>query len=485
MKIEEKKSSGLTKDFSVTVPAKMIAEKMAVWFAQKAKHVRLDGFRPGKVPLAIIEQRYSAHAQGDTLEAIIQDATQKIVKDHEIRVVGHPVYDNIDKYVAGKDFTFSITLESFPEIKLQDFKNLKVDKLVVEISEKEVDETLQLLAEGRRKFSPAADTHKAKEGDRVKMDITCEIDQKKNDGLSAKGIEGIIGENSTGLDFIDDKLKGQKKGAVLKIDHAFEADHHNKKIAGKTAKFEVAITEVSEPQDIKIDEDFAKDCGMKDLDALRAAIKESIQSDKNNLAKVYHKRHILDAMAEIYTFDLPKSMVKKEFDLIWNRLQAEIEQARADGTFEDDDDRPEAEIRKEYEDISSRRVRLGLVISEISKAHGIRVTPEMARNAVYREAMGYQGQEKEVVKFYRDHPHMIENLTSPILEDLVVDFILSKATVKEVKVTTKQLSEKMKGVLPGYGDDEGEEKKPSKASKAPKSEEKATKPKKKSEGKAA
>ena len=480
MNIEEKKSTGLTKDFSVTIPYGTIAEKISAWLAEKAKHIRIDGFRPGKVPFNIVEQRYSLQAEQDVLESLIKEATQKIIKDNSLRLAVQPTYENINQYEVGKDFSFSVSMEAFPEIKLKDFKDIKVDRLVVEISEKEVEDALKNLSERHVKFNVAADSHKIKEGDQVKIDLDCTDNKKQVKSFSGKGITIVVGKNEVGLNFIEDKLSGHKKHETITVDHAFEADYADKTLAGKTVNFEAKIVEVSVPEKTEINEAFAKEMGCEGLEDLRAKIKDSLQKDSLNLTKLYHKRHVLDAMADIYDFELPKSMVQKEFDSIWARLQDEISQAKADGSFEEDDDRPDDELKKEYESIASRRVRLGLVIAEIAKTHTIRVTPEMARNAIFREAMRYPGQEKEVIKFYRDHPQMIEQVTSPILEDLVVDFILTEATLNETKVTTKQLAEKLKGVLPGYGEEESTDKNESSKTQA-----KTAKPKKKSESKAA
>jgi trigger factor len=477
MNIEEKKSTGLTKDFDVTIPSQAIAGKVSAWLVEKAKYVRLDGFRPGKVPLSIVEKRYSAEAEQDILENIIKETTQKIVKDHGLRLAGQPSYGDIEPYASGKDFRFSVSMDTFPEINLKDFKDIKIDHLVVEMGEKEVEDALKSLSERHLKFKVSSDSHKIKEGDQAKIDLVCTDNKKQVKSFSGKGIAIVVGKNEVGLDFIESELSGHKKDDVIVVDHTFAAGYPDKGLAGKTVRFEAKIIEVSEPEKNEINEEFAKEMGCENLDDLRGKIRESLQKDTLSLTKLYHKRHILDAMAATYNFELPRLMVQKEFDGIWARLQEEINQAKSTGGFDDDDDRSDDELRAEYQSIASRRVRLGLVIAEIAKAHEIRVTPEMARNAIFREAMRYPGEEKDVIKFYRDHPHMIEQLTSPILEDLVVDFILSKATLKEVKITTKQLSEKLKGVLPGYEGDE-----PNESEKSSKTQAKATKSKKKSDG---
>ncbi|MBY0463287.1 MAG: trigger factor, partial [Alphaproteobacteria bacterium] len=321
MNIEEKKSTGLTKDFGVTIPSKTIAEKISAWLAEKAKHIRIDGFRPGKVPLNIVEQRYSLQAEQDVLEDLIKEATQKIVKDNALRLAVQPSYENVNQYAAGKDFSFSITMEAFPEIKLKDFKDIKIDSLIVEIGEKEVEDALKSLSERHTKFKEVADSHKIKEGDQVKIDLVCTDNKKQIKSFSGKGITIVVGKNEVGLNFVEDKLSGHKKGETVAVDHTFEADYADKTLAGKTVKFEATIVEVSAPEKTEINEAFAKEMGCEDLKDLRSKIKESLQKDSLNLTRLYHKRHILDAMAEVYNFDLPKSMVKKEFDNIWTRLQ--------------------------------------------------------------------------------------------------------------------------------------------------------------------
>jgi trigger factor len=466
MNIVTTKTSGLTTDFKITIPSSVIAGKISSWLQEKSKYVRIDGFRPGKVPLNIVHQRYGQQATQDVLEEAIKENTQKVLHEHSIRPVLQPVYA-VDPYEDGKDFSFSLSVDRMPEISLKDFKSIKVEKLVVEIGEKEIESALKTLAERYTKFKPSAANYKLKEGDRATVSLVCEDSNKKTiKSYSGDKVNIVVGKDEIGLGFVEEKLLGHKAGDKVTVDHAFAKDYQDKAVAGKKVVFKVEITEVAQPEKIKVGEDLAKELGCEGLKDLKDKINGNLQKEHDSLAKIYHKRSVLDALESSYKFELPSRMVKAEFDSIWNHLQQEIANAKASGEYEDDGDTSETELKSEYEKIAERRVRLGLLIAEVSKADSIRVSPEIARNVIFKEAMKYPGQEKEVIQFYRDNPQEIERLTSPVLEDLVVEHIFSQSTHKEVKVSVKQLEEKLRGVLPGYGEDEDVEAKPKKETKS-------------------
>ncbi len=454
MNIVSTKTSGLTTDFKIIIPSSEIAEKISSWLQEKSKYVRLDGFRQGKVPLNVVQQRYGHQATQDVLEEAIKETTQKLFQEHSIRPVLQPEY-SVEPYEDGKDFSFSLSVDRMPEISLGDFKSIKLEKLEVELDEKQIEAALQNLAERYTKFKPAAADHKIKEDDQATVNLVCEDSNKKTvKSYTGDKINIVVGKNEMGLGFIEEKLVGHKAGSKLSVDHIFAKDYQDKAVAAKKVSFKVEITHVAQPEKVKVGEDLAKELGCEGLQDLKNKLNANLQKEHDNLARIYHKRSVLDALENAYKFELPSRMVKAEFDAIWTHLQQEISNAKAKGEYEDDDDTPESELKTEYEKIAERRVRLGLLIAEVSKVNNIRVSPEIARNAIFKEAMKYPGQEKDVVKFYREHPQEIEKLTSPVLEDLVVDYIFSQVTHKEVKVSVKQLEEKLKGILPGYGEDE-------------------------------
>ena len=387
MHIQNTATNGLKQEFKVTVPFKSIEEKVVTWLQDKAKSVRLDGFRPGKAPLNIVRQRYEEHALQAIREQFVQTGTQQIYKENNVRVAGQPVYDfgSLDN---DQDFSFSISFETLPSFELKEFSKIKLETFDVKATPEAINESLERLAEGYKQ-------------------------SKKTD-------------------------KAQPDQAV------------------------------------EINDDFAKEFGCKDLEDLREKISSTLKNDYDRLARLYSKRHLLDALAAEYDFDLPSLMVKNEFDAIWQRLEQEMADAKANGELSpEEENKPLVEYKEEYQQISERRVRLGLVVAEVAKKNGITLSPEMVRDLMIQEAMRYPGQEKEVVSFYRSHPEMIEQLTGPAIEDKVVDFIMSKAAVKKTDITFKELQKKLKGILPQYAEeDEEEDEKPSKAEKPKKTKKK-------------
>ncbi|RZI46735.1 trigger factor [Candidatus Finniella inopinata] len=368
MQIQNRTSKGLKHEFTVTVPLQDIDERIVNWLQERAKSVRLDGFRPGKAPLNIIRQRYGDQALQEAREHFVRTGTEKIYKDQNVRVAGNPVYDFGD-LEKEQDFSFSIAFETLPSFDLKDFSKIKLETLDVKVPGEEIEKSLNRLAEAYK---------------------------ESGDEASA--------------------------------------------------------------QDFKIDDEFAKKFACENLEALRAKIEETLKRDYDHLARLYCKRHLLDALADDYTFDLPEAMVKSEFDAIWGRLEKEMANAKENGDLSPEEaDKPMKDYEEEYRQIASRRVRLGLVVAEVAKKNNISLSPEMVRDLMVQEAMRYPGEEQEVVKYYRSHPEMIEHLTGPALEDKVVDFIVSKADVKKMDITFKELQKKLKGILPQYDDEEGAE----------------------------
>ncbi len=473
MQINNTVAEGLKKGFQVTIPSQTINEQVNAWFESKAKKIRLDGFRPGKVPLNILRQRYGGQALQEVVEKITHDTTEKIYKENNWRVAGRPNYE-FNEIKENQDFSFSVNFEIFPEIELKDFSKIKLEKLEVTFDDKEIEEALQRLGERHKKFEPAKDSHKIVEGDQVTVNVQATINNNKLESYSSKSVKFVVGE---GEDFLVQSFLGHKKGDHITLDHEFPADFSDKKVAGQVVHFEVEILATAQPQKTVIDDAFAKELDYENVSALREKIVANLKADYERLARLYHKRNLLDALAEEYDFAVPTYMVDYEFQTIWRRLQKEIKEAKDQGRIEEEEaDKPLDEYEKEYKNIALRRVRLGLVVGEVARQNNIKITPEIVRNIIFQEAMLYPGQEHQVIDFYRNHPEHIEQLTGPALEDLVVDFILEKATLKETALSPQELKKKLKGILPEYDTDEEEE---------PKKQTKSKKTKKKEEGEAA
>ncbi|MCX7338226.1 MAG: trigger factor [Alphaproteobacteria bacterium] len=448
MDIQKTLTDGLKSEFKVTIPAEKVIEKINEWLVEKAKTIRMDGFRPGKVPLQMVRQRYADQAQAEIMEWLVQDAAKKVLEDHKMHLATQPIYNATD-IVLGQDFDFSLSFESMPEIILQDFKKIKFEKLVVDVDMADVQESLQKIAEGYQKFSPAAEGYKAKEGDKVTVDVSCKMDGKVKLSYSGKGGQFVLGDNELEMDYLEEKLIGCQCGDELDVDHVFEQNDPDESVAGKKATFHVKINEISQPESLAISDELAKELDCDDLADLTAKIQQSLQTQHDANARLYHKRLVLDTLADTYDFDLPQHMIKAEFDIIWKRLQDEIANAATNEGTAEESEKTDEELRVEYEGIAKRRVKLGLIIAEISKVHNIVVTPDMIRNLILREALNYPGQERTIIDLYRKYPNAVEKLTSPALEDLVIDFVLSEATLTEKKISKADLYKKVAEILPG------------------------------------
>lgn len=461
MQISQLQINGLKQEYKVIVPAKDIEKKVEERLQAIGKNVRMPGFRPGKTPFAILKQRYGGQALEEALNQAVNSSVGKIIKDHSLRQATQPNV-SIVTFDEGKDLELKVDVEVLPEINVQDFSKITLEKLQVEISEDEVNKKLEELVAGHKKYQELKKERATKKGDLLHLDVVAEVDGKPFSGFG-KQIHVTLGaEEKLLFGKIESALEGAKLNSQIDVDDSFPADFGDKKLAGKPIKFHFTVSKIEEPIKFKLDDAFASEMGCEGVDDLKKRVKESMDKEYGNLARLRLKRHLLDKLATDYAFDLPETLVKNEFEGIWKRLQDELAQAREQGTLDPEDDRPEEELRTEYQGIAERRVRLGLLISEVSRLNKISVAEEEIRQAIFAEAMRYPRQMKEVFEFYRKNQQAVDHLSAPILEDKVVDFILAGASLTEKKVNTEKLIELIRGVVPGFEeeDDKSGEKKP-------------------------
>ncbi len=455
MKIELKTNKGLTREFKVVVPAADIASKKLDYIKSRAGRVKIDGFRPGKAPYDVLEQRLGDEAMNHIFRASVENAIRTAVKDHEIRQAGEPDIQ-FDKFEDGKDLSFSMVFETLPDVKLNDFSKLEVEKLVVEVPETEIEKTLKELHGTHKSFQPVEKARSVKNGDRATCELSLALSGKPLKNYQKVMVTVDVGSETLMIDSVDDQLKKMKEGDQSTFKAKVAANFGDVQVAGKEVDVTLAFQKHLESKTHKIDDAFAQEFGKKDLAELKEQLRSNLQENFDGIARLYLKRRLLDALEKENTFDLPQVMVTAEFDSIWGQLQQEIEQAKAAGDYDNKDEKPEAELRKEYQGIAERRVKLGLVISEVARAEKIQLSQEELRTALYREAMRYPGQEKEVMQYFRKHPQTIDRVAAPLLEDKVVDYIVTKIKTKDVKVDVNGLKKKVKGVVPTLFDDEDE-----------------------------
>jgi trigger factor len=463
MKISQISAQGLKQNYSVIVPAADMDQKIQGHLMALGKKVKIPGFRPGKVPETILKQRYGTEATKDALEKVVQSAIQKISEENKIRRVGQPTI-KIDSFDAGKDLEFTVKFELLPTVELKDFGTIELENLVVDVSDKEIMQEIDKLVSTTWRYQPLPTERPAQEGDRVQLNLVATIDKKPVKGFD-KPIQVIVGQEAKLFSgALEAAVKGVKAGDQVDVTEKVPENWGDKALAAQDLHLAATVESVEEPLKQEFNLEFAKQLGFENQEQLKERIHELLNSKYNDLARLRLKRYLLDALSEAYDFDLPESMVQNEFNTIWMQLQKELEQARQNGTLEEDDDRPEEELKKEYRSISERRVRLGLVISEVAQQKKIKIEDSDLRQAILREAMQYPGQQEEVIAFFNNNPNTLESLAASILENKAVDAILTEVKLIEKTVSSAELYKAIRGVVPGFEDDEEDEKEGTKGS---------------------
>lgn len=442
MQVTETLAEGLKHEFKVSVPATDIDAKVDARLVDMKDKVRLNGFRPGKVPVAHLKKVYGRSVAAETVEQLIRDTNAGIFTERGFRLATEPKVTmpteekEIENILAGKsDLTYSVAIEVVPAIELADFKTFNVEKPVAEVTDADVDEALKRIADQSRPYEARGEGAKAEKGDRVTVAFKGTIDGVAFDGGTGEGIQVVIGSN-TFIPGFEDQLIGIASGETRNVKASFPKNYTAANLAGKDAEFETTASLIEAPQESKVDDEFAKNLGMESLDKLKEAMRDRLVQEFSGASRQRVKRTLLDKLDETHKFGPPPSLVEEEFNLMWNSIKAEMESTGK--SFADENTTEEA-AKEEYQKIADRRVRLGLVLSEIGEKNKITVTDDEVSRALIDRARQSPGREKEVWDFYRSNPNALAQLRAPIYEDKVVDFILELATVTEKKVTRDDL----------------------------------------------
>jgi trigger factor len=443
MQVTETLSDGLKRGFTVVVPAADIETRRSARLATLGKSLSLPGFRPGKVPLTVVRQRYGTAVTAEVLEESVNEATQQVLSDRGLRPALQPKVDVVSLDVGGgaaKDLEFKVELELLPEIELPDFSSIGLARLKAEAAPETVDKTLADIARRSRELveitpEELGDRGAAK-GEVLTVDYVGRIDGVEFPGGTGTDIDVELG----GEGFIpgfSDQLEGVKPGEVRTIAVTFPAEYGVPDLAGKAATFEITGKKLSRPVVPEADDELAKKLGFDDLAAMREAVTGRLQSEYDQLSRLRLKRQLLDQLADMAKFGSPDGMVEQEFSQIWQRVEADRKEGRLD---EDDKDKDEETLKSDYRAIAERRVRLGLLLAEIGRVNSVTVAPEEMTRAMRMEASRYPGQEQQVLEFFRQNPRAVDRLRGPIYEEKVVDFVLELAKVEDTTVTPEELA---------------------------------------------
>jgi trigger factor len=442
MQVTETLAEGLKHEFQISVPASDLEAKADTRLVDLKDKVRLNGFRPGKVPVSHLKKVYGRSVMAETVEQTIRDTNTQIFTERGFRLATEPKVTMpteekaVEDILTGKsDLTYTVSIEVVPSIQLADFKSFSVEKPVAEVSDGDVDEAIKRIADQNRSFAAKDEGAKAENGDRVTVNFKGSIDGTPFNGGTGENIQVVIGSN-TFIPGFEEQLLGMAAGENRTLKVSFPNNYTNAELAGKPAEFDTTATRVEAPQDTRIDDEFAKTLGLESLDKLKEAARERLVAEFAGTTRQRVKRMLLDKLDEAHRFEAPPSLVDEEFKLMWNSIKAEMQSGGK--TFADEDTTEEA-AQEEYRKIADRRVRLGLVLSEIGEKNKITVTEDEVSRAVIERARSMPGREKEVWDFYRNNANALAQLRAPIYEDKVVDFILELANVTEKKVTREDL----------------------------------------------
>lgn len=434
MKATELKSEGLKKEFKIVIPAKDFEKKVDDKINEISKTVKLPGFRPGKAPKAMLKQKYQASVMGEVVDEAVRSATEELIKDKKLRPAMMPEV-KITAFAEGKDLEFEVSLEELPEIKAGDFSAIELEKLTAEVPAEEVEKALQYLAQSRRETVKIEEDRASQKGDTAVIDFVGSVDGVEFQGGKGNAYPLQLGSGSF-IPGFEDQLVGKKAGEKVDVKVTFPENYHAKDLAGKDAVFAVDIKELRETKNVEINDEFAKSLGEKDLDALKSAISERIKGDYEAASRMKLKRALLDNLDKNYNFDVPQGLVDAEYKSIVNQYEQAKKYNQLD---ESEKAKSEEELWAEYKDIAVRRVKLGLLLSEIGKEAKINITPDDINKAIMNEAKKYPGQEKAVFDYYLKNKEAIEALKAPVFEEKIVDHILSKAKVSEKVVSIEEL----------------------------------------------
>ena len=450
MQVTQTLSEGLKREFQVVLPAKDLEERLTTELAGMKDKVRINGFRPGKVPVQHLRRVYGRSVMADVLQNAVNEANRKIVEDNRLKLAHEPQVqfpesqDEVEKAMDAKgDLAFTVALEVLPVFELADLSDVSVKKPVAEISDVEVNESLERMAKQNRTFETKDGA--AVDGDRVVVDFVGRIDGTEFEGGKGEDIRVELGSN-TFIPGFEDQLLGLKAGDTKLVKVKFPENYLAPHLAGKDAEFDVTVKEVEAPGELKIDDEMAKGFGMESLDKLKDAIRDAIKRDFDAQSRRKVKKELLDALDAKYSFELPPTLVEQEFSAVWAQVVGDLKSNNR--TFEDEST-TEDEAKAEYRKIAERRVRLGLVLAQIGEKSDIKISDDEVTQALIERVRQYPGQERQVWEFYQKNPQALAEIRAPLFEEKVVDQILSQVKVDEETVSKDTLFS---------DEDEGEEK---------------------------
>jgi trigger factor len=435
MQIKQTVNEGLKRAYQITIPAADLMARTDAEIRKIAPKVRMPGFRPGKVPTNLVKKMHGKALHGQVVSETIRESVDKLLREEGLRPAMQPQVALNEDYQQGKDAEITVSLEVLPTIEAPSIEGLKLERLVVPVSDAEVEEELAKIASQTKSYKDAATTKEAALGDQLIIDYIGKLGGVEVEGGKAEDVALVLGSGSF-IPSFEEQLVGVKAGEHKTITVTFPKNYRDKQLAGKDVTFDVTVKAVKVETETQIDDDFAKSLGLESLEKLRELVRGQLERERASLTRTQMKRQLLDQLAAGHSFEVPASMVEAEFQQIWAQLEQEAareenpEQARQQIEAEKD----------EYRAIAERRVRLGLLLSEIGRANGVEVTQQEMSILIQQAAMQYRPEDRDrFVQYIQSDPLAAAQLRAPLYEDKVIDFLFDKAEITTREVTLEEL----------------------------------------------
>ena len=445
MQVTETKSEGLSREFKVALPANEIEEKISHRLKELARTAQMPGFRPGKVPVSVLRKKYGPSVLGEVLERAVKDSSQQAFAEKGLRPAMQPQIE-ITSFEDGGDLEYTIAVELLPEIKSVDFSKIKLERLIPKTDDAAMENTLADIAAAQGDSAAIKDDRETKTGDVLVIDFLGRVGGEEFAGGKAEGYELTLG-SGTFIPGFEKQLIGVKVGDKIEVKVKFPDSYGAAELSGKDAVFDVTVNELKETVPSAIDDELAKKVGMENLEALKKSIREEQESKFNEMSRMILKRALLDELSAAHDFEIPEKLLDREFDTIWKQFEEQRKKDKDVG--QGSEGKTEDEHKKDFREIAERRVRLGLLLSEVGRANNVQISQEDVNSQLMAEARRHPGREKEVIEHYKNNPEAMEELSAPLYEENVVNFILEQASITEKTATKDELIKTMEDEAAG------------------------------------
>ena len=420
MKVEVKSKKGLRTILSVIVDKKNIQLKLDERLKELQKEVVLKGFRPGKVPPAVIKSQFGKSIYGEVVDSILRETTTKAIGEKKLKIAGQPKID-LKQFGEGKDLNYELQIDCLPSVSLKSFDKFKATSFKVKIENKIIDKKIKEIADQNKQFKDKNENEKALKGDQVIFDYSATIEGNKFDGSEGQGVQLEIGKDLF-LKGFDEQLIGVKKGDTKILDSTLPLNHPKKELANKKAKFECKIKNIKKPIDSKVDDDLAKLMGAKDIKDLKSLIEKQMTSQYSQALNSITKKEILDQIEKNHQVDLPQNLVEQEISIMTQNLKADEKEKN----------------RSSNEKLAKSRIKLGLILNEYGEKNNLKVTDDEISSEIQKQIKGMPGQEKMVLEYYKKNPSASQSLKGSLYEEKIIELIKSKINLSSKEIDTNE-----------------------------------------------